>query len=112
MSPENRAGGVEDEKLNQSCTTLDGMQHSESNTADTKSLSELEKDNKQLEEDLDKSKEQILQLKNQVKHLTQRLQDIEKLFEDSDIPSDKRDALTKLLTGWLNPAELLEKLSV
>ena len=112
MSPENRAGGVEDEKLNQRCTTLDEMQHSESNTADTKSLSELEKDNKQLEEDSDKSKEQILQLKNQVKHLTQRFQDIEKLFEDSDIPSDKRDALTKLLTGWLNPTELLEKLSV
>ena len=75
------------------------MNNSEQNTTDMKSLSELEKENKQVKVDLDKSKDQILQLKNQLKDLTQKLQDIEKLFEDGDIPSDKRDALSQILTG-------------
>ena len=90
---------MEGEKVNQSYNNQDEMHNSEQNTADMKSLSELEKENKQLEVDLDKSKDQILQLKNQLKDLTQKLQDIKKLFADGDIPSDKRDALSQILTG-------------
>ena len=78
------------------------MQNSESNTKEMKSLSELETENRKLQADLNKSRDEIFKLKSHVKDLTQKLQDVEKLFQDGDIPSDKKDILSQIVQGQYN----------